>query len=62
MTPDELATKLAGRVEFMIMQYMPKPTCATKHAAHNELVKDVKKLLAEKLSPPNHGLTIEITV
>ena len=62
MTTDELATKLLGKVEFMIMQYLPRPTCATKHAAHAELVKEVKRLLSEKLNPPNHGLTINITV
>lgn len=62
MNSDELATKLTNRVEFMIMQYMPKPTCATKHAAHAELVKEVKRLLAERLSPVNNGLTIEIKV
>lgn len=62
MTEQELATKLAARVEFMILQHIPKPTCATKHAAHAGLVKEVKRLLAEKLSPPNHGLTIEVKV
>jgi hypothetical protein len=62
MTTDELATKLAGKLEFMIKQYLPKPTCATKQAAHSDMVREVKRLLAEKLYPPNHGLTIEIKV
>lgn len=62
MTADELATKLTGKLEFMILQYLPRPTCASKHAAHAEMVKEVKRLLAERLSPVNNGLTIEIKV
>jgi len=62
MTPDEIANKITGRVEFMLLQFLPRPTCQTKQAVHRELVREVKEKIAEKLNPPNHGLTIEIKV
>jgi hypothetical protein len=60
MTADELAIKLCSRVDFMIMQYLPKPTCATKQKAHSELVQEVKEKIAARLG--GNGLTINITV
>lgn len=60
MTADELAIKLCSRVDFMIMQYLPRPTCSSKQNAHAELVKEVKELLATKLG--GGGLNIEIKV
>jgi hypothetical protein len=60
MTPDELATKLTARVDFMILQYLPRPTCASKQKAHAELVREVKELIACKLG--GGGLNIEIKV
>jgi len=62
MTNEDLANKLAVRVDFMLLQHLPRPTCATKQKAHSELIAEVKRLIAEKLNPPNHGLTINITV
>jgi len=62
MTNEELASKLAVRVDFMLLQHLPRPACSTKQKAHAELITEVKRLIAEKLKPPNHGLTINITV
>ena len=60
MTPDELAIKLCSKVDFMIMQYLPRPTCANKQRAYSELVAEVKRKIAERMG--GNGLTIEITV
>lgn len=49
MNPEILANKMVSRVEFMIIQYMPKPTCSTKERLWNEHVKEVKRLIAEKI-------------
>lgn len=60
MTPQELAPKLTAKVEFMILQYMPKPTCATKHQAWREQVEEVKRLMSARLNPNNNGITITV--
>ena len=62
MTTDELATKLTARLEFMIKQYCPAPTCANKKQAHEVQVREIKRLIAENIAPQNNGLKIEITV
>lgn len=60
MTADELAIKLTSKVEFMILQYLPRPTCATKQQAHRDLVQEVKDKIAQRLSG-NNGINITIT-
>lgn len=60
MTAEELANKLVARVDFMIMQHIPRPTCASKQKAHAELVREVKELMANKLG--GGGINIEIKV
>lgn len=59
MTADQLATKLCSRVDFMIMQYLPRPTCQSKQKAHSELVQEVKEKIAARLG--GGGVTINIT-
>jgi len=59
MTPDEIAIKISNRVEFMLLQFLPKPTCATKHKAHSELIAEVKEKIAARLGAG--GITINIT-
>lgn len=61
MTPDELAIKLVARIDFMILQHVPAPTCANKQAAHRELVMEVKEKVAGRLIG-NNGVNINITV
>lgn len=61
MTAEELATKLTGRLEFMILQHLPRPTCATKQQAHKELVQEVKDKIAQRISG-NNGINITISV
>lgn len=61
MTSSELATKLNGKLEFMIKQYLPAPTCASKQEAHKQKVEEVKRLVAQQLSPQGTGVTINIT-
>ena len=60
MTSDELSIKLCSRIEFMILQYFPRPTCSTKQRAHSELVAEVKQKIAERIG--GNGLNIEIKV
>lgn len=62
MTADEYANKITARVEFMLLQYIPKPECATKQAAHRALVAEVKQKIAARLSPQSNGINIEIKV
>ena len=62
MTNEDLANKLAVRVDFMLLQHLPRPTCQSKQKAHAELIREIKRLIAEKLNPDNHGLNITITV
>lgn len=61
MTADEYANKITGKVEFMLLQYIPKPECATKQAAHRALVAEVKQKIAARLAPEQNGITINIT-
>lgn len=61
MTPEELATRLTDKVEYMISQYLPRPDCPIKNQAHKELVQQVKDMIAGRLSG-NNGLNIEIKV
>jgi hypothetical protein len=62
MTSDELSRKLIERVEFMLTQYLPKPTCPTKQRAHRELMAEVRAKIAEGLAPGSGGVNINITV
>ncbi len=61
MTSEDLADKITARVEYMLLQHIPKPTCATKQAAHKAEVMKVKKLIAERIYN-NQGLNITISV
>ena len=62
MTNTELANKLTARLEFMKKQYCPAPTCANKKQAHEAMVREVKRLVAQNISPQNNGLQITVTV
>lgn len=50
MNPEILANKMVSRVEFMIIQYMPKPTCASKLKGWQDQVNEVKRLIVEKIN------------
>ena len=62
MTADEYAIKITPRVEYMITQVIPRPSCPTKQRAHAELIRQVKAKIAERLAPENNGLNITIDV
>ena len=62
MTADELSLRLVEKVEFMLMQYLPRPTCPNKQQAHADLIKEVKAKIAAKLVPGSGGIMIEIKV
>lgn len=60
MSNEEIASRLHGKVELLIMQVLPKPTCATKQQKWEWDKDDVKKKLAVKLNPQGNGLTITV--
>ena len=60
MTNEELALKMVARVEYMIMQFMPKPTCSTKLPAWHSNVREIKKIIANRLSPEGNGIKITV--
>ncbi len=60
MTNDELAKKLVNRVEYMITQHLPKPTCSSKYIAWQVKVTEIKKLVAAELYPNANGITITL--
>ena len=57
---EEIATILQKRVEFMILQLYPKPTCNSKKKQWAADVQEIKKILANHLSPQGLGIKIEI--
>ena len=61
MENQQLANKITARIDYMIMQYLPRPTCANKQQAHAAQVREVKRLIAYGLAG-NNGLNIEIKV
>lgn len=62
MSNDELAAKMIARIDYMLLQYLPAPSCANKRKAHAELIKEIKAKIAAGLSPQNNGININITV
>lgn len=58
MSNEELAGKMVARVEYMILQFLPKPTCASKHEAWQSKVREVKGIVADRLVPANKGINI----
>lgn len=60
MTNEELAKKMVSRVDFMIIQHMPRPTCSSKYIAWQAKVTEVKKLIAAELYPNANGITITL--
>jgi hypothetical protein len=56
----EIADYILKRVEFLILQCLPKPECALKREKWRWQVDEVKKKVSEKLYQQNNGITIEI--
>jgi hypothetical protein len=56
----EIADYILKRIEFLILQYLPKPDCALKREKWRWQVDEVKKKVSEKLYQQNNGITIEI--
>lgn len=57
---DRVVSSAAFAVERVIMQMLPKPTCAEKVPRWKDNVAEVKKALAAKLNPQGGGVTITI--
>lgn len=61
MTNDELASKMVARVEFMLLQFMPKPTCNTKMPAWHSNIRDIKQKISARLTPGDNGIKITVS-
>lgn len=60
MSNEEIASKLTGKVELLIMQMLPKPSCPSKQQKWEWDKEDIKKKLAAKLNTAGLGIKIEI--
>lgn len=61
MNTDQLSELLVKRLEFMIVQHLPKPTCQSKQAEHAKLVDQVRRKVAHRLWPINEGVQVNIS-
>jgi hypothetical protein len=56
----EIADYILKRVEFIILQQLPKPDCALKREKWRWQIDQVKKKVSEQLYSQSNGITIEI--
>lgn len=60
MSNEQIAQKIAVRVEFMLLQFHPRPECADKIAAWRREHDEISKQIANKLSPQGLGIKVGI--
>ena len=61
-TNQQIADKVIGRIEALILFELPKPMCAKAQRAHMVRVEQIKKMIAQRLYPADLGVNIEVTV
>lgn len=60
MTTEEVKAACLKKVHFTILQMLPKPDCPQKKLKWNWQVDEVKRKIANELSPQGMGIKIEI--
>jgi len=59
-TTDQISAAALKRVQLLLMQELPEPTCSGKKAQWRWQVEQVKKKVATQLWPESSGINIEI--